>query len=219
MTSIIEAQRLSHTELEKLEDALCSLLMLPSFNFSPSTSSAKPPTQKERLTNEHRARNLIDRIVEKSRELWDIYKDDIGLRKEEMQRLNVHEAKGPGGEAGIATFYGRLANIKKLDQQAQSLGGTNQRGVDEVQVDFAALEGEDVGDGRDCEFFNVTTLPGQWLVDGTFPCLTIYSSRRKDVHGRRIHRAFSRPHPAPCRIQQLGREDQTHRLLAIPRRL
>jgi splicing factor 3A subunit 3 len=137
--SYIESQRLAHAQLEAFESALTSILVAP-----PSKA------QRERLANETRASDLLGRIVDRSRDLLEMYED-----KDEQRRAEV-EALSGGGVAGadVTEFYQRLARLKDYHRRYPESAS---RVTDVDPVDFAELEGMGVVDGRDCEFFRMST--------------------------------------------------------------
>lgn len=55
-----------HEEIERLEQAIVDQYM------------SQPKTQKERLENEHIVSKYLDRITEKSKQLYDLYDDKDG---------------------------------------------------------------------------------------------------------------------------------------------
>ncbi|CAM0138012.1 unnamed protein product [Umbelopsis sp. WA50703] len=93
MNSVLEQQRSVHEEIERLEQAIVDQYM------------SQPKTQKERLENEHIVSKFLDRITEKSKQLYNLYDDKDGARKKEIDALAT--TSDTFGE-----FYERLRVIK-----------------------------------------------------------------------------------------------------------
>lgn len=93
MDSVIEVQRRAHEEIERLEHAASQLL------------ANHPKTHKERLANEHKVKEYVDRIVEKSKFLHETYQDVDGSRRNAIDTLQ--------GSGEYAEFYGRLKVVKE----------------------------------------------------------------------------------------------------------
>ncbi|KAI9144797.1 hypothetical protein BKA69DRAFT_1172743 [Paraphysoderma sedebokerense] len=64
----------------------------------------KPKGHKEKLTQEHRVNDLLNKISERGSTLLDIYVDKNGARKVEIEKLS--------GASEFSEFYGRLKEIK-----------------------------------------------------------------------------------------------------------
>jgi hypothetical protein len=138
-TSLIESQRESHYSLEQHEDALVQLLCVPEENYR---------IHRERLQAKHRASYLMDRIVDRSSELRDIYRDESGLRKQEIDDI---------ANGGITEFYDRLAKLKDYHRRFPENAS---RGEEDDRIDFSGLTGPGFIDGQDCEHHSphLTTL-------------------------------------------------------------
>lgn len=65
--------------------------------------------QRERVNSEQRSRELLDRFVETTNQLVDIYKDSTGERAREIQSL--------GGPNEFAEFYSRLKVMKEAHRR------------------------------------------------------------------------------------------------------
>lgn len=129
-TSLIESQRQSHLALENYESALVQHLIVPDDSYK---------LHRERLAAKHRASFLLDRIVDRSSELREVYRDDSGLRKNEMDAV---------ASGGISEFYDRLAKLKEYHRKFPENAS---RSDEDEKVDFSALTGPGFIDGRDCE--------------------------------------------------------------------
>lgn len=98
MDSIFELQRRTHEEIERLEQAIVDERM------------TKSKTHKERLIQEHRVSQLLDRIQNRSQFLLDLYRDEDGARKREIDAIT--------GVSDFAEFYSRLRDIKDYHRRA-----------------------------------------------------------------------------------------------------
>lgn len=136
-TSLIESQRESHYALEQYEDALVQLLCVPEENYR---------LHRERLGARHRASYLLDSIADRSSELRDVYTDDNGLRRNEIESI---------ANGGIGEFYDRLAKLKDYHRRFPE---TAARGDEDEHVDFSGLTGPGLIDGQDCECLNLFML-------------------------------------------------------------
>ncbi|GAB5587772.1 Pre-mRNA-splicing factor sap61 [Umbelopsis nana] len=93
MESVLEQQRAAHEEIERLEQAIVDQYM------------SQPKTQKERLENEHVVNRYLNKITEKSKQLYDLYEDKEGARKKEIDALATTSDS-------FGEFYERLRVIK-----------------------------------------------------------------------------------------------------------
>lgn len=98
MDSIFENQRQTHEEIERLQRALSTVL------------SHSYPTQQAHIANQHKAAQLLDRIVARVHELNSLYEDDDG-RKAELNALSAPVA-APGTD-DLAEFYTRLGRTRE----------------------------------------------------------------------------------------------------------
>lgn len=98
MDTIIEVQRQTHEEIERFERALATILSKPQ------------PTLQSRITNEHKAIKILERITSRATALDAIYNDEKA-RNEEMGLLSVNNIGN--GEDELSEFYARLAKIKE----------------------------------------------------------------------------------------------------------
>ncbi|XP_078319179.1 splicing factor 3A subunit 3-like [Crassostrea virginica] len=97
METLLEQQRRYHEERERLMDATVKEMLQPS----------KPG--REQINSDHRMRLLIDRYVECTNELKDLYEDKDGLRKEEVQALS--------GPNEYVEFYARLKQLREFHRK------------------------------------------------------------------------------------------------------
>ncbi|KAH7911562.1 hypothetical protein BJ138DRAFT_1172473 [Hygrophoropsis aurantiaca] len=128
MDSIIEAQRQTHEEIERYENALYSLL------------SRNQPTHETRLQTEHKASQILDRISSRAVTLNNYYLDE-DARKAEIDSLTA-----PAQQNDLSEFYARLVKIQDhYNKYPDAVAG----GFD---LEFAALMEEGNQDGLDEEF-------------------------------------------------------------------
>ncbi|XP_013386283.1 splicing factor 3A subunit 3 [Lingula anatina] len=97
METLLEQQRRYHEERERLMDA-----MVKEMNYTTKT-------HREKINSDQRLRQLLDRHVECSGELKDLYEDKDGMRKEEVAALT--------GPNEFAEFYSRLKGIKEFHRK------------------------------------------------------------------------------------------------------
>ena len=76
MESLLEQQRCYHEEMERLMDAMVGEKM------------SETKTHKESLNSDHRQRAMINRYMECSGLLKEIYEDKDGQRREEVAKLS-----------------------------------------------------------------------------------------------------------------------------------
>ncbi|KAK7503215.1 hypothetical protein BaRGS_00005480 [Batillaria attramentaria] len=97
MESILEQQRRYHEERERLTEAMTKEMLL------------QKKTPREQINSDTRMKILLDRFVEVTSELKDLYDDKDGLRKEEIQAL--------AGPNEYVEFRQRLNAIDKFYAQ------------------------------------------------------------------------------------------------------
>ncbi|KAK4301111.1 hypothetical protein Pmani_026724 [Petrolisthes manimaculis] len=97
MDTILEQQRRYHEERERLMAAMVKECL------------HKKTTNRDTINSDHRHRILLDRYVESSQHLADLYEDKDGLRKEEVAALS--------GPNELAEFYNRLKQIKEFHKK------------------------------------------------------------------------------------------------------
>ena len=97
MESLLEQQRRYHEEMERLMDAMVGEKM------------AAKKTHKEILNSDHRQRAMIDRYMDCSGLLKEIYEDKDGQRREEVAKLS--------GPNEFGEFYERLKQIKDFHRR------------------------------------------------------------------------------------------------------
>nr|CAG4638336.1 EOG090X03G1 [Cyclestheria hislopi] len=135
METLLEQQRRYHEERERIVDCMVK------------ESIYKKSTQREMINSEHRQKILLDRYMECTRLLKEIYEDKDGLRKEEVASLS--------GPNEFVEFYNRLKTIKEfykkhpneisipMSIEFDEIAKQRENGADEVNnlVDFTDEEG------------------------------------------------------------------------------
>ncbi|GJJ07294.1 hypothetical protein Clacol_001494 [Clathrus columnatus] len=99
MDTILEVQRQTHEEIERFERALSTVLSKPQ------------PTLQVRLTNEHKASQILDRITSRAAVLNALYSDEKA-RNDEINLISVSQNVG-NDQDELSEFYTRLAKIKE----------------------------------------------------------------------------------------------------------
>lgn len=126
MDSIIEVQRQTHGETERLERALAQVLAKHS------------TTQQGKLANEHKASQILDRIISRAHTLRNLYQDEAA-RKTEIDAISGSRPDD------LSEFYSRLGKIKEFHVKYpdQVVGG--------FELELAELVNDDTGeaDGGD----------------------------------------------------------------------
>jgi splicing factor 3A subunit 3 len=125
MDSIIEIQRQTHEEIERLERALATVLSRPQ------------STQQAKLSNEHKASQILDRIHSRVTTLNNHYQDEAS-RKAETDALS-----GLGRPDDLGEFYSRLRKIKDYHNKYPDAT------VGSVELELAAFLSEGNGEGED----------------------------------------------------------------------
>lgn len=97
METLLEQQRRYHEERERLMDAMTKESLNP----------AKPG--REQINADHRLKLLLDRYMECTTELKDLYEDKDGQRKEEVQAIY--------GPNEFGEFYSRLKQLKDFHRK------------------------------------------------------------------------------------------------------
>ncbi|XP_078001473.1 splicing factor 3A subunit 3-like [Glandiceps talaboti] len=97
METLLEQQRRSHEERERLMDAMTKETL------------HKKGSARDQINSDHRVRMLLDRSMDDAATLRDLYEDKDGLRKEEIQALS--------GPNEFQEFYNRLKVIKEFHRK------------------------------------------------------------------------------------------------------
>lgn len=97
METILEQQRRLHEERERVVDSMVKETL------------HKKSTNREQINSDHRGKKLLDRYLNCTRTMKDLYEDKDGLRKEEVQALS--------GPNEFQEFYTRLKSIKEFHRR------------------------------------------------------------------------------------------------------
>ncbi|XP_051142789.1 splicing factor SF3a60 homolog [Andrographis paniculata] len=98
-STLLEVTRASHEEVERLERLVVKDLQ------------TEPPTNKDRLYQSHRVRNMIEQIVSTTHKLIDIYEDEDNARKDEIAALGGQSSTSANVNV-FSAFYDRLKEIR-----------------------------------------------------------------------------------------------------------
>ncbi|VFQ89111.1 unnamed protein product [Cuscuta campestris] len=101
-STLLEVTRASHEEIERLERVIVKDLQ------------TEPATNKDRLYQSHPVRNVIERIIDTTHRLVDIYEDKDGVRKDEIAALGGQTATGSNM---YSAFYDRLKEIREYHRR------------------------------------------------------------------------------------------------------
>eukprot|EP00118_Oscarella_pearsei_P025401 m.308124 g.308124 ORF g.308124 m.308124 type:complete len:503 (+) comp43416_c0_seq1:22-1530(+) len=97
METLVEQQRRYHEERERLEDAMVQEKLL------------KKPSVREQINSEHRVKDLLSRSKGSCKALVELYEDEDGSRKEEIQSLS--------GPNELNEFYDRFRQLKDFHRK------------------------------------------------------------------------------------------------------
>ncbi|TFY67881.1 hypothetical protein EVG20_g3784 [Dentipellis fragilis] len=127
MDSVLEEQRQTHAEIERLDRALYTILSRPQ------------NTHQSRLQNEHKAAQLLDRVSARVSSLNALYQDEE-RRKAEMEAISA--ASQPND---LTEFYSRLGRIQEHYNKYPDAG------ADGFELELAAfldeVSPEEMGEG------------------------------------------------------------------------
>ena len=115
MDSIIELQRQTHQEIERYEQALYTILSRPQ-NF-----------HQNRLQNEHKASQILDRISSRVATLNSAYQDDAARRTE------INAISTPNQPGDLSEFYARLGKVQEHHNKYPDTG------ADAIEFEIASL--------------------------------------------------------------------------------
>ncbi|KAK7410706.1 hypothetical protein VNO78_01709 [Psophocarpus tetragonolobus] len=101
-STLLEVTRASHEEVERLERLIVKELQ------------NEPTSNKERLYQSHRVRNMIDTITSTTEKLIGIYEDNDNARKDEIAALGGQTATGINV---FSAFYDRLKEIREYHRK------------------------------------------------------------------------------------------------------
>ncbi|KAJ8536874.1 hypothetical protein K7X08_035275 [Anisodus acutangulus] len=132
-STLLEVTRASHEEVERLERLVVKDLQ------------TEPPTNKDRLHQSHRVRNMIEQVIDTTHKLVDIYEDKDGARKDEIAALGGQTATGTNV---FSAFYDRLKEIREYHRRHPAARVIIDTGdeyeqllKEEPQIEFSGEEG------------------------------------------------------------------------------
>ncbi|MED6211384.1 hypothetical protein PIB30_073195 [Stylosanthes scabra] len=102
-STLLEVTRASHEEVERLERVIVKDLQ------------NEPASNKDRLFQSHRVRNMIDTITSTTHKLIEIYEDNDNARKDEIAALGGQTATGVNNV--FSAFYDRLKEIREYHRK------------------------------------------------------------------------------------------------------
>jgi splicing factor 3A subunit 3 len=115
MDSIIELQRQSHEEIERYEQALYTILSRPH------------NVHQNRLQNEHKASQILDRISSRVTTLNSTYLD------EDARRIEINAISTPSQPGDLSEFYARLGKIQEHHNKYPDAG------ADAIEFEIATI--------------------------------------------------------------------------------
>lgn len=115
MDSIIELQRQTHEEIERYEQALYTILSRPQ------------NVHQNRLQNEHKSSQILDRISSRVTTLNSIYQDEAARRTE------INAISTPSKPGDLSEFYSRLGKVQEHHNKYPDTG------ADAIEFEIAAL--------------------------------------------------------------------------------
>ncbi|KAG9142358.1 hypothetical protein Leryth_016850 [Lithospermum erythrorhizon] len=130
-STLLEVTRVCHEEVERLERLIVKDLQ------------AEPATNKDRLHQSHRVRNMIEQVMSTTNKLVEIYEDKDNARKDEIGALGGQTATGTNV---FSSFYDRLKEIRDYHRRhpaARVVDTTDEFELllkEEPQVEFSGEE-------------------------------------------------------------------------------
>ncbi|KAL0400610.1 UNVERIFIED_CONTAM: Splicing factor SF3a60 [Sesamum latifolium] len=103
-STLLEVTRSSHEEVERLERLIVKDLQ------------TDPPTNKDRLYQSHRVRNMIEQITSTTHKLIEIYEDKDNARKDEIAALGGQSSTSANVNV-FSAFYDRLKEIREYHRR------------------------------------------------------------------------------------------------------
>ncbi|KAL3630687.1 hypothetical protein CASFOL_023671 [Castilleja foliolosa] len=103
-STLLEGTRANHEEVERLERLIVKDLQ------------TDPQTNKDRLHQSHRVRNMIEQITLTTQKLIEVYEDEDGARKDEIAALGGQSATSANVNV-FSAFYDRLKEIREYHRR------------------------------------------------------------------------------------------------------
>ncbi|KAI3900646.1 hypothetical protein MKW92_022830 [Papaver armeniacum] len=180
-SALLEVTRSKHEQVERFER-----LIIKDFENEPTSD-------RERLFQDHRVRNMVEAITSSTEELIEIYQDNDNARKDEIAALGGQTAAGTGIEAALSAFYDGLKEIHEYHKRhpySRALEESDQELLlkEEPRVEFSGEEGH----GR---YLDLHELYNRYInLDSVLdPSKIIEYSAYLDV--------FSQPDQIPCKLK------------------
>ncbi|XP_077229123.1 splicing factor-like protein [Tasmannia lanceolata] len=101
-STLLEVTRSAHEEAERFERLIVKDLQ------------REPTSNRERLFQNHRVRNMIESIINTTEKLVEIYEDDDGARKDEIAAIGGQTLSGTNV---FSAFYDRLKEIREYHRR------------------------------------------------------------------------------------------------------
>lgn len=133
-STLLEVTRSKHEQVERFER-----LIIKDFENEPTSD-------RERLFQDHRVRNVIEAVTSSTENLIEIYQDNDSARKDEIAALGAQTAAGTGIEAALSAFYDGLKEIHEYHKRhpySRALEESDQELLlkEEPHVEFSGEEG------------------------------------------------------------------------------
>jgi splicing factor 3A subunit 3 len=192
MDSIIELQRQSHEEIERYEQALYTILSRPQ------------NVHQNRLQNEHKASQILDRISSRVTTLNSIYKD------EDVRRTEINAISTPSQPGDLSEFYARLGKVQEHHNKYPDTG------ADAIEFEIATLLDEFNPEDYDDEEAVYEDREFARLFSSLSTLISVVCSCGKHVFWRRGVRKIPRLICESHHIQQHEEYRKACRLSSIP---
>ncbi|ESR35433.1 splicing factor SF3a60-like [Citrus sinensis] len=175
-STLLEVTRAAHEEVERLERLVVKDLQ------------TEPNSNKDRLVQSHRVRNMIDTITDTTERLIEIYADKDNARKDEIAALGGQTATGTNV---FSSFYDRLKEIREYHRRHPSA---------RVAVD-ASEDYENLLKEEPLVEFSGEEAYGRYLDLHELYNQYINSKFGKEIEYSAYLDVFSRPHEIPRKLK------------------
>ncbi|KAI3855098.1 hypothetical protein MKX03_018492 [Papaver bracteatum] len=179
-STLLEVTRSKHEQVERFER-----LIIKDFENEPTSD-------RERLFQDHRVRNMIEAITSSTEKLIEIYQDNDNARKDEIAELGGQTAAGTGIKAALNAFYDGLKEIREYHKRhpsSRALEESDQELLlkEEPHVEFSGEEGH----GR---YLDLHELYNRYINLGSV-------DQSKIVEYSAYLDVFSQPDQIPCKLK------------------
>ncbi|KAI3835332.1 hypothetical protein MKW98_020448 [Papaver atlanticum] len=179
-STLLEVTRSKHEQVERFER-----LIIKDFENEPTSD-------RERLFQDHRVRNMIEAITSSTEKLIEIYQDNDNARKDEIAELGGQTAAGTGTKAALSAFYDGLKEIREYHKRhpnSHALEESDQELLlKEPHVDFSGEEGH----GR---YLDLHELYNRYIN------LDSVLDQSKIIEYSAYLDVFSQPDQIPCKLK------------------